>query len=116
MKQYRDAIRNQRKSHWDEFLAGDAIIWKAAKYLETGKGAMSDKVPPLRRVDSTTQKQSNQIQQLLNTFFPSMPAEIGDEGERPRREALAMPPLTMEEIEVKVMAAKLGSCVESHLR
>ncbi|KAK4065821.1 hypothetical protein Purlil1_14014 [Purpureocillium lilacinum] len=106
-KQYHDAIRNQRKSHWDEFLAEDTNIWKAAKYLEPGKGAMSDKVPPLRRVDSTTTtNRAKQSEHLLETFFPPLPAEISDKGERPRREALAMPPLTMEEIEVKVMAAK----------
>ncbi|PWI64620.1 hypothetical protein PCL_09477 [Purpureocillium lilacinum] len=108
-KQYHDAIRNQRKSHWDEFLAEDTNIWKAAKYLEPGKGAMSDKVPPPRRVDgTTTTNRAEQSEHLLETFFPPLPAEIGDEGERPRREALAMPPLTMEEIEVKVMAAKPG--------
>ncbi|OAQ61336.1 reverse transcriptase [Purpureocillium lilacinum] len=106
-KQYHDAIRNQRKSHWDEFLAEDTNIWKAAKYLEPGKGAMSDKVPPPRRVDgTTTTNRAEQSEHLLETFFPPLPAEIGDEGERPRREALALPPLTMEEIEVKVMAAK----------
>ncbi len=68
---------------------------------------MSDKVLLLRRVDGTTiTNRAGQSEHLLETFFPPLLAEIGDEGERPRREALVMPPLTMEEIEVKVMAAK----------
>ncbi|PWI64591.1 hypothetical protein PCL_09521 [Purpureocillium lilacinum] len=72
-KQYHDAIRNQRKSHWDEFLAEDTNIWKAAKYLEPGKGAMSDKVPPLRRMDgTTTTNRAEQTEQLLETFFPPL--------------------------------------------
>jgi hypothetical protein len=106
-KEYHDAIRNQKKAHWDDFLADDVNIWKATKYLEPSKYTMGDKVPPLKRGDgSMTKDKAEQTEELLSTFFPPMPAKIEDEGERPQRKAVPMPGLTLEEIEEKVMAAK----------
>ncbi|KAJ6436382.1 reverse transcriptase [Purpureocillium lavendulum] len=106
-KEYHDAIRRQRKSHWEDFLAEDVNIWKAAKYLKPGGDAMSDKVPPLRKGDGTvTRNRAEAAEQLLETFFPPLPARIEAEGVRPQRRAVAMPDLTLEEVEVKVMGAK----------
>ncbi|KJZ69825.1 hypothetical protein HIM_10778 [Hirsutella minnesotensis 3608] len=106
-KEFHDAIRRQRKSHWEDFLAEDINIWKAAKYLEPGRDAMSDKVPPLKKGDGTmTRNRAEQAEQLLDTFFPPLPARIEEEGVRPQRRTVAMPALTLEEIEVKIMVAK----------
>ncbi|KAJ6436994.1 reverse transcriptase [Purpureocillium lavendulum] len=106
-KEYHDAIRRQRKAHWDDFLAEDTNIWKAAKYLEPGQDTMSDKVPPLKKEAGTmTRNRAEQAEQLLDTFFPPLPTRIEEEGLRPQRRAVAMPALTLEEVEVKVMAAK----------
>ncbi|KAJ6437653.1 reverse transcriptase [Purpureocillium lavendulum] len=106
-KEYHDAIRRQRKAHWDDFLAEDTNIWKAAKYLEPGQDTMSDKVPPLKKEGGTmTRNRAEQAEQLLDTFFPPLPTRIEEEGLRSQRRAVAMPALTLEEVEVKVMAAK----------
>jgi hypothetical protein len=53
-----------------------------------------------------TMNKIDQAEQLLTTFFPPLPARIEEEGERPQRRAVSMPDLTLEEIEVQVMAAK----------
>ncbi|OAQ62576.1 endonuclease/exonuclease/phosphatase [Purpureocillium lilacinum] len=99
--------KGPRKAHWEDFLAEDANIWKAAKYLEPGKDAMGNKVPPLKKAGGTmTRNRAEQAEQLLDTFFPPPPARIEEEGLRPQRRAVAMLALTLEEVEVKVMAAK----------
>lgn len=64
-------------------------------------------MPPLKRADgTTTQDKFEQAEELLRTFFLPLPADIEDEGPRPRRREVAMPNLTMEEVEEKVMEAK----------
>jgi hypothetical protein len=64
-------------------------------------------VPPLKRADgTTTHDKVEQAEELLSVFFPPLAAVIEDEGPRPRRREVAMPTLTMEEVEEKVMEAK----------
>ena len=106
-KEYHDAVRRQKKAHWDDFLADDANIWQAAKYLDPNGSAAFDKIPPLTRRDgSTTKDRTEQAEELLSVFFPPLPAKIEDEGPRPQRAAVAMPPLTIEEVERRIFAAK----------
>ncbi|KAF4415370.1 reverse transcriptase [Fusarium acutatum] len=106
-KEYHNAIKRQKKTHWDDFLADETNIWQAAKYLKPGHDANSNKVPLLKRTDGiTTQDKVEQAEELLNVFFPPLPTDIEEEGPRPRRREVAMPNLTMEEVEEKVMEAK----------
>jgi hypothetical protein len=46
-KEYHDALRRQKKAHWDSFLGDGANIRQSAKYLSPGGEAMGDKLPPL---------------------------------------------------------------------
>ncbi|KAM3560256.1 hypothetical protein ARSEF4850_003736 [Beauveria asiatica] len=106
-KQYHDAIRQQKKSHWDEFMADNDNIWKAAKYLKSGDESAFGKVPQLVRADNTTTTTvEEQAEELLSTFFPPLPDEIQDEAEESQRGPVPMPEITMEEVERQLCRAK----------
>lgn len=106
-KQYHDAIRQQKKSHWNEFLADNDNIWQVAKYLKSGQDAAFGRVPQLRKMDgSHTTTDKDRAQELLTTFFPPLPDNIEEEVSRPLATAVPMPELTMEEIERQLNTAK----------
>jgi len=106
-KEYHDAIRKQQRTHWDEFLAEDTNIWKATRYPKPGEGSGWSRIPPLQRADgSFTTSNSEQAEQRLATFFPALPENIDDEGDRPQRQPVPMPVLTLEEIESCLMKPK----------
>ncbi|XP_044715289.1 reverse transcriptase (RNA-dependent DNA polymerase) domain-containing protein [Hirsutella rhossiliensis] len=121
-KEFHDAIRYQRKTHWDDFLSDDANIWKATKYLKAGKSTTGDKVPPLRKEDgSTTEDKADQADELLIAFFPPLPARIEDEG-KPHKDdytiAKAWRPIsllsTLGKILEAVVAERISYAVETY--
>ncbi|OXN26561.1 hypothetical protein CDV57_08406 [Aspergillus fumigatus] len=80
-KQYHDAIRQQKKKHWQEFLADNDNIWKAAKYLKQGEDTAFGKVSQIVRADGiSTTDHKEQAEELIATFFPPLPDNIDDEG------------------------------------
>ncbi|KAH7464218.1 hypothetical protein FOMA001_g17818 [Fusarium oxysporum f. sp. matthiolae] len=106
-KQYHDAIRQRKNSHWKEFLADNDNIWKAAKYMKSGDDAAFRKVPQLGRADGTkTTNHREQAEELLAMFFPPLPDNIEDEGLQHRRAPVTMPDLTLEEVERQLWATR----------
>jgi hypothetical protein len=53
-----------------------------------------------------TTSNSGQAEQPLATFFPPLPETIEDEGERPQRQPIPMPELTVEEIQCCLLKTK----------
>src|SRR5438045_332260 len=65
------------------------------------------KVPQLIRMDRTaTTNYKEQAEELLTKFFPPLPNDIDDKGPKPQRAPIAMPAITMEEVERQLFAAK----------
>lgn len=52
-KEYHDAIHRQQRTHWDGFLADDANIWKATRYLQPDQGSSCSRIPQLRKADGS---------------------------------------------------------------
>jgi len=66
-----------------------------------------DKVRPLTRHDgSVMEDDAEQAQELLAAFFPPLPGNIENEGQRLQRAPVHLPDLMMEEVEQKVLSAK----------
>ncbi|KAM3550091.1 hypothetical protein ARSEF4850_008517, partial [Beauveria asiatica] len=107
-KQYHDAIRQRKQTHWEEFLADNDNIWEAAKYMRSNGSSAFGKVPHLKKADGTyTSNKQQQATEMLETFFPPLPENIEEEGDRPEREsAVPMPSITMEEVERQLHRAK----------
>ena len=106
-KEYHNAVRRQKNVHWNDLLADDTNIWQTAKYLDPYGSSAFDKLPLLTRRDgSTTKDKTEQAEELLSVFFPSLPARVEDEGLWLQRAAVSMPPLTIEEVERRTFAAK----------
>jgi hypothetical protein len=82
-KEYHDAIRRQKRAHWNNFLADDTNIWQAAKYLGLHGSSAFGKIPPLMKRDgSGTNDKIEQAEELLTAFFSLLQAEIENEGLR----------------------------------
>jgi hypothetical protein len=106
-KEYHDAIRSQKKAHWEEFLQDDINIWRAARFLNPKDSPGLDVIPSLERNDkSITQGKEEQADELLQSFFPPLPQEIQDEPLHHQHPMVPWSELTMDEVEKKVFAAQ----------
>ncbi|KAF9729205.1 hypothetical protein PMIN01_12895 [Paraphaeosphaeria minitans] len=47
-KRYHDAIRNQRKTHWQDFVAEARNIWTIARYLDPAQCATFARIPAIK--------------------------------------------------------------------
>lgn len=105
--QYRNAIRKQKRTHWEQFLTDKTNIWKAAQYLELQEGSAFGKIPELVRADGTrTNNTVEQTEELISRFFPPLPSNIKEETGQVQRTPIAMPDITLEEIERQLFATK----------
>ena len=105
-KEYHDAIRKQKKAHWQDFLAEDINIWQAVRYASLKGTTAFDKLPPLQKEDGlNTEGGREQAEELLKIFFPPLPTHIEDEGLQAQARPIETPRLSEEEIERRIIEA-----------
>jgi hypothetical protein len=97
---YHITLRRQKKAYWEDFLTEDTNIWSAARFMKPEKQSAFSRVPSLRRTDgSYIESREEQAKEMLQTFFPPLPAATEEEesADRQRPEA-PMPELEQAEI------------------
>ena len=105
-KEFHDAIRKQKKAHWEDFVAESKNIWQVAKYVKPQDTAAFDKIPSLSRQDgSKTETNTEQAEELLKVFFPPLPIVTEKEPDSPRGKELESPEITAEEVERAIFKA-----------
>lgn len=68
--------------------------------MKSGDHTAFGKVLQLVKTDGpVTTNHREQAEELLPKFFPPLPNDIEDEGPRPQRASIAIPNITMEEVE-----------------
>ena len=104
---YHKAIRDQKRKHWNDFLADETNIWSAARFLDPQRASSFAKVPPLVRENgSTTEGEEEKVKELLKTFYPPLPAVIEEDPVRTLFSPVEDPEISMEEVRIKVFTAK----------
>jgi hypothetical protein len=106
-KRFHDAARNQRKTHWLDFIADADNIWTVAGYMDPTQDRSLTKIPALKaaRGRPLRTKNASIAQELLREFFPQPPpvTETFEEGQQ--QDELPMEPLTEEEVRRAIFAA-----------
>jgi hypothetical protein len=108
-KRFHDAMRQQRKSHWQDFIADTNNIWSISRYLDPSKGASFSQIPALQNSNKQLVTSEPEVAQaLMEEFFKQTPEVMTDERERTNeglREELPMEPVTETEVQRAVFAA-----------
>ena len=105
-KRFHDAARNQRKTHWLDFIADADNIWTVAKYMNPNQDRSPTKIPALKAARGPLRtKNAGIAQELLKEFFPQPPpvTEAFEEGQQ--QDELPMQPLSEEEVHRAIFAA-----------
>lgn len=109
-KRFHDAMRNQRKTHWQDFIADAKNIWTVSRYLDPSKGSSFSQIPALRNNDDRLVSSEPELAQtLLDEFFKPPPEVSTDRqdgtNEDAGRDELPMEPVTEAEVQRAVFAA-----------
>jgi len=95
-KRFHDAVRNQRKTHWLEFLADSENIWTIARYMNPNQSSNFAKIPTIKVGDTSYSSERDIARELLKEFFPKPPQVEGTFSERGDRQEFLMVPITEE--------------------
>ena len=94
---FHNAIDQQKRNHWKEFLDKPTNVWKAAKYARRREGIVQ--IPGLVTGDETARTDSRKAEVLIDAFSPTPPEPDGGNLPAPKqRNKVDWPALTIQEI------------------
>lgn len=104
-REWTRAIEKTKATHWKEFLdsTGEGLLWKASTYL--GQRGAYASIPPLKACLEEIPDNTNKARILMESFFPEM-GGAEEEVIVPEREEIPWEPITEQEVQKALMAAK----------
>jgi Reverse transcriptase (RNA-dependent DNA polymerase)/Endonuclease-reverse transcriptase len=105
-KRFHDAVRNQKKTHWLDFIADADNIWKVAKCMDPNQGTSFAKIPVIKASGTRLlTKNASIAQELLKEFFPQPPQVTETFQEAQQQDELPMEPISEEEVRKAIFTA-----------
>src|SRR4051812_23069396 len=77
-------MRNQRKSHWQDFVADAKNIWNVLRYLDPSKGSSFSQIPALKNIDGQLVASEPELAQVLLEEFFKNPPEVATDSQGTR--------------------------------
>ena len=105
-KAFYAAARRQKRAHWNDFLAEEVNIWKAAKYLQPEARSGFAKIPALQTSDGITTEDDKITVQLIKDFFPPLPQRVQQDDSQQQTQQLPMEPISEQDIYNALLRAK----------
>lgn len=103
---YFQSMRQQKRQHWEDFLADSTNIWQASKYLADGTSkATFSAIPKLQTATPELAQENGVIAQtLLDNFFPPLPDYPEPLSQGPYQQ-LNMTPISEEDVRRAIFAS-----------
>jgi ribonuclease HI len=104
-KRFHDTMRQQRKTHWQEFVAESKNIWSISRYMDPTKTTAFANIPTLRTGGDSDEDIATT---LLEEFFKPLPEverQTEDSRNEPTLDELPMDAVTEAEVQRAVFAA-----------
>jgi ribonuclease HI len=107
-QRFYNTMRQQRKTHWQDFIADAKNIWKVSRYLDPTKGTAFSHIPSLQLRNQSVSTEPEIAEALLGEFFKPLPqttTPLEDTAAEVQQEPLPMEEITEAEVHRAILSA-----------